>query len=157
MLDDTQMTVLELAARGYSCAQIVMLMGLRLLGRENPDLTRAMSGLAMGACIGSVCGALSGGLCLIAVHTAKGLEDERPFPLSRSLMGALVKWFTFEELGGGIKPECAEIFKAAGKSFDPSSSIPVSSCADLVARTWIKAVSILSENGLDPVLGRAEA
>ncbi|MDR2502952.1 MAG: C-GCAxxG-C-C family protein [Deltaproteobacteria bacterium] len=155
MLDDTRLQALELAAQGYSCAQIVMEMGLRLMGRQNPDLTRAMSALSMGARYGAICGALTGGLCLIAMHTAKGFERERALPMSTTLMGSLTKWFIVDELGGKIEPNCAEIFESRGDMFDLSSG-PAASCADLVARTWDKAVSILRENDLDPVLGRKQ-
>lgn len=157
MLDETRMLVLELAAQGYSCAQIVMLMGLRLMGRENPDLTRAMSALAMGARSGAICGALTGGMCLIAVHAAKGRDDERPEALNTAMMGALTKWFILEELGGKVEPDCAAIFEAGGRRFDAASSSPAAGCADIVARTWARAVGILGENGLDPTLGRDEA
>jgi hypothetical protein len=47
-MTDTQMLVLRLGGKGYSCAQIVIQGGLLCLGRENPDLLRAMAGLAHG-------------------------------------------------------------------------------------------------------------
>ncbi|MDR2945445.1 MAG: C-GCAxxG-C-C family protein [Candidatus Adiutrix sp.] len=157
MLDDAQMMVMELAGQGYSCAQIVMLGGLRLLGRENPDLVRAMSALSNGASCGDVCGALTGGLCLISLHTGQGLEDERPVPGARTLNRALVKWFRQEELRGRVAPTCAAIFESAGLAFEDGAMNPAVGCADLVAHTWVKALEILRDNGLDPTAGRLEA
>jgi len=157
MIDDTEMMVMELSGQGYSCAQIVMIGGLRLMARENPDLVRAMAGLANGASCGDLCGALTGGLCLMAVHTAKGLDDERPIPGARTLAGALIKWFTQEELKGRIRPTCRAIFESAGLNFEPGEMNPAAGCGDLVAHTWTKAVQILQENNIDPTLGRDES
>jgi len=156
MIDDTQMMVMELAGQGYSCAQIVVLGGLRLMGRENPDLVRAMSALANGASCGDLCGALSGGLCLISLHTGKGLEDERPVLGARTLNHALIKWFKQEELKDQVAPTCAAIFEAAGVAFQDGEMNQAVGCGDLVAHTWTKAIEILRDNGIDPTEGRPE-
>ena len=157
MIDDTQITVMELAGQGYSCAQIVMLMGLRIMGRENADLTRAMAALANGASSGDLCGALTGGLCLMSLHTAKGLDDERPALGGRTLAGALIKWFREDELKGRVAPTCRAIFESAGVDFTGNDMDPSAGCGDLVAHTWAKAVEILQENGFDPTEGRPES
>ncbi|MDR1044184.1 MAG: C-GCAxxG-C-C family protein [Candidatus Adiutrix sp.] len=157
MFDDTQMMVMELAGQGYSCAQIVVIGGLRLMGRENPDLVRAMGALASGASCGDICGALTGGLCLIALHTAKGLDDERPVLGAGMMSGALIKWFRQDELQDRVKPGCAAIFEAAGLSFEAGEMNPAAGCADLVAHTWSRAIQLLKENNLDPTLGRPES
>jgi len=157
MLDDTQMMVMELAGQGYSCAQIVILGGLGLMGRENPDLVRAMGALANGASCGDLCGALTGGLCLLSLHCGKGLEDERPQPGGRTLAGALIKWFRQEELKDQIPPTCRAIFEAAGQEFQNGEMNPAVGCADLVAHTWTRAVELLRDNNIDPSEGRPEA
>ncbi|UQZ88430.1 hypothetical protein C4J81_04080 [Deltaproteobacteria bacterium Smac51] len=156
MISESQMMVMELAGQGYSCAQIVIIGGLRLMGRENPDLVRAMSALANGASCGGLCGALTGGLCLIGLHTGKGLDDEQPLPGARTLAGALVKWFTAVELKGAIPPNCADIFEAAGQNFTCDDMDPSVGCGDLVAHTWTKAVELLRDNNIDPTEGREE-
>lgn len=150
-MDDTQMMVLELGSKGYSCAQIVVSGGLRLLGRENPDLVRAMAGLAQGVgCSGEICGALSGGACLIALHTAKGMDNEDPLPEGQPLMNELVEWFREEQCkGGGITCDAIlGIGSAAACAMDPQR------CGALVAGVWNKAVSLLLEKGIDPTIGR---
>lgn len=153
-MDDTQMMLFELAGQGYSCAQMVMIGGLRLMGRENPDLVRAMAGLAQGVgCSGEICGALSGGVCLIALHTAKGYDHEDPLPASAPLMDELVEWFRVEQCaGGGIT--CDAILGIAGGQGDACRGMDLSRCGDLVAQSWTKAVALLAENGVDPSLGR---
>jgi hypothetical protein len=126
------------------------------MGRENADLTRAMAGLAMGASCGDICGALTGGLCLISLHTCKGLEDERPHPLARTLLGALIKWFKFDELKGETKADCLHIFEKNGQKYDLMAN-PAESCADLVIHTWQKVMSLLTENQIDPTMGLSES
>ncbi len=157
MMDDTQIMVMELAGQGYSCAQIIIIGGLGLMGRDNPDLVRAMGALANGASCGVLCGALTGGLCLLSLHTGKGLDDERPLPGGKTLAGALIKWFRQVELGGRIAPTCEAIFEAAGQDYQSGAMNPAVGCADLVAHTWVRAVELLRDNNLDPAEGRPEA
>lgn len=152
-MDDAQMLVLELGSKGYSCAQMVLLGGLRLMGRDNPDLVRAMGGLAQGVgCGGEICGALSGGVCLVSLHMGKGHDAEEALPQGALVMDMLMEWFRAELCqGGGIT--CDAILGinqegAACRSMDPGR------CGALVAKTWLKAVSLLLENGIDPQAGR---
>lgn len=156
MNEDIKVDILQLAGLGYTCAQIVVIMGLRVMGRENPDLTRAMAGLAMGASCGSLCGALTGGLCLISLHAGKGLDDERPVLGHRLPLAALVKWFTQEELKGEVAPTCRAIFESTGQTLNLETGTPAASCGDLVADTYVKALALVAEHGLDPALGREE-
>jgi hypothetical protein len=155
MLDDTKMTIMELSAQGYTCAQIVVHMGLRLLGRENPDLIRSLGALAMGASCGDLCGALTGGLCLLSLFSGKGLVDERPLPGCKILYWSLIKWFKEEELEGKIKPTCLNIFEAQGLSLNLETAVPGASCADLVSHTFQKVLSLLQEMDIDPTEGRS--
>ena len=150
-MDDTQMMVLELGSQGYSCAQIVLAGGLRLMGRDNPDLIRAAGGLAQGVgCSGEICGALSGGVCLIALHAAKGLDTEEALPEGQVLMNALVEWFR-EELCGGGGITCDAIM---GSNDVSNRSMDAVRCGGMVGSVWNKAVTMLAEAGIDPTIGR---
>ncbi|MDR1657278.1 MAG: C-GCAxxG-C-C family protein [Deltaproteobacteria bacterium] len=157
MDDDTKQDILELAALGYTCAQIVVIMGLRVMGRENQDLIRSMTGLAMGASSGSLCGALTGGLCLISLYVGKGSDYERPVPGHRIPLSSLVSWFIHQELKGQTSPTCAAIFEAGGSTLDLNTAAPTAACAELVGDTYVKALSLIAEHGLDPTAGREEA
>ena len=55
----------ELKLRGYCCSQIIMELGLRKLGKENPDLIKAMAGLCGGMRQGKTCGIVSAAICLL--------------------------------------------------------------------------------------------
>jgi hypothetical protein len=123
------------------------------MGRDNPDLVRAAAGLAQGVgCGGEICGALSGAVCLIAMHTAKGADNEDPLPESVPLMSALVDWFRAEMCNGGAIT-CDAILGLDGKScgaMDPQR------CGDLVTAAYTKALELLVEYGIDPTEGRVE-
>ncbi len=158
-MNDTQMMVLELGGKGYSCAQIILAGGLRLMGRENTDLLRSMAGLAQGVgCSGGICGALAGGVCLIALHTGKGHDDETALENGPILMNELVEWFRQEKCGGG-DITCDAILgggPAYGKEDASCRTMEPVLCGGLVAAVWDKALSLLIENGVDPSQGRQE-
>lgn len=148
--------LLELGGKGYSCAQMVLIGGLRLMGRDNPELVRAMAGLAQGGgCSGELCGALSGGLCLIALHTAKGADAEEALAESVPLMDELVEWFRTELCKGGAIT-CDAILGAFSGDGPACRGMDASLCGNLVGRTWEKAVGLLVEAGIDPALGMEE-
>lgn len=151
-MDDAQLLVLELGGKGYSCAQMVLIGGLRLMSAENPDLVRAISGLAQGVgCSGGTCGALAGGVCLIGLHTGKGHDAEEPLPEAPLIMNTLVEWFR-EDLCAGGDITCDAILGvtqgAACHGMDPQR------CGALVAAVWTRAVGLLAEHGIDPTQGR---
>jgi len=41
MIDQTSLRMMQLAGQGYCCSQILILLALEGMGRENPDLVRA--------------------------------------------------------------------------------------------------------------------
>lgn len=102
---DDMMRMVELAQKGFYCSQILLRLGLEVQGKENPDLIRAMSGLAGGLGFsGDVCGALTGGACLLGLFAGRAADDEREDPRLNIMVGELVDWFS-EEYGrtyGGI-------------------------------------------------------
>lgn len=147
MMDDL-IRMLDLAGQGFHCSQILLFMGLDAQGKSNPDLIRAMAGLAggVGFC-GDICGALTGGACLLALYAGRGTPDEEEDPRLNILINELVEWFTveFSECYGGI--HCREIL-----ADDPRNQ--TSRCPELVTRTYEKVKSLLIENDFDLSEGR---
>ncbi len=145
---DELLKMLEFAGQGFHCSQILLFLGLDAQGKSNPDLIRAMSGLAggIGFC-GETCGALTGGACLIALYAGRGAPDEEEHPRLNVMIGDLVEWFTveFSQAYGGIL--CREILVE-----DPKNQL--TRCPDIVKRTYEKVKSLLVENGFDPSEGR---
>ncbi|MDR1945553.1 MAG: C-GCAxxG-C-C family protein [Desulfovibrio sp.] len=145
-MDDTQLMLMELSTKGYNCAQIVIIGGLRLMGRENPDLVRAMGGLVHGVGdSGEICGAISGAACLVSLHAGKGLDNEYPHPDGLLIMDELIGWFRDEMCDGG-EITCSAIMDAPERAMNRL-------CGRLLGASLRKATDLLSQYGIDPAGG----
>lgn len=144
-MDDILMKIMELKAKGYCCAQIILVLALEAQGKTNTDLVRSVGGLCYGVHAGEVCGALLGGTCLISLYTGKGSEQETPHDNSVMMIRELVDWFrgAADDEYGGIR--CDEIIDRY-----PDRSI----CGLIVADTYEKCMKILVGNGFDPAAGK---
>lgn len=133
----------ELKQQGFYCSQILLIMGMELQGKENPDLVAAMHGLAGGiGFAGETCGALTGGGCLLGLYAGKGAAEQDEDPRLLLMCQELASWFR-EEYGpryGGIC--CEDILAAGGKDMG-------SPCPAIVASTYQKIKELLVENGFD--------
>jgi len=145
---DELLRMLKLSGQGFHCSQILLSLGLEAQGKTNPDLIRAMAGLAggVGFC-GDTCGALTGGACLLALYAGRGIPDEEEDPKLNLMVSELMEWFTeeFSECYGGI--HCREIL-----ADDPANQLK--RCPDLVTRTYEKVKALLLENDYDLSEGR---
>ncbi len=133
----------ELKAQGFFCSQVLITLGLELQGKENPDLVRAMQGLAGGlGFTGETCGALTGGACLLGLYAGKGEPEEQENLRLNFMIEDLVKWFKagYGQEYGGIR--CDEIL--AGNPNNTGIRCPV-----MVAGTFQKVKDLLIENGFD--------
>ncbi len=134
--------MLELSGQGFYCAQILLILALEAEGKENPDLVRAMSGLNGGLGFsGNVCGALTGGCCLLGYFCGKGEAEEMEAPESSQVIGKFVEWFRgfTEEAYGGF--DCDRILEG-----DPSNKMR--RCPGIVEGVFRKCMEFLSEHGL---------
>ena len=145
---DEMIRMIQLAQQGFYCSQILIIMGLEAQGKENVDLVRSMSGLVGGLGFsGDVCGALTGGVCLLGLYAGKGLPEEPEDEKLNLMIGELVDWFR-EEYGqvyGGIR--CETIL-----GDDPRSRS--SKCPSLTLGTYEKVKALLLESGFNLVRGR---
>jgi len=146
MMDDLFLTLMRLKAKGFCCAQIILILALEAQGRSNADLVRSVGGLCFGINWGrEACGALSGGACLLSLYAGKGREEEMPDERLTLMMGEFVNWFSevaHNEYGGTRCDEILEKF--------PDRSI----CGRIVADTYRKCMDILVSRGFDPAIGR---
>ncbi len=142
MTNDT-VRMVELAVQGFYCSQILLIMGLEAQGKSDPDLVRAMSGLAGGlGFTGDVCGALSGGACLLGLYAGRGTPEEEEDEKLKLMVAELVDWFS-EEYGtlyGGI--HCEVIL-----GDDPRNR--TARCPNIVMGCYEKVKALLSEYGFD--------
>ncbi len=144
----------ELAQQGFHCSEILVFMGLEAQGKSNPDLIRAVSSLAGGVGFaGDICGALTGGVCLLGLYAGRASAEEDEDPRLRMMTSELLEWFSDEQQRryGGI--HCREILEE-----DPRN-MP-SRCPRIVSAVYRKARSILEEHGFNweigPELPRSE-
>lgn len=160
MSNDDTFRVFELSLQGFNCSQILMIVALEAQGKNSPEVVRAMSGLVSGCGTGKLCGALTGGCCVLGMyagvnsneHTLEGNEgisnelrhmqcakDALRFPQMRS---QLVEWFEnkYKAQYGGI--DCSEIIQDDAK-------LKMARCPQIVTETLLKIKEILAENGYD--------
>jgi len=138
-MNDTTMEMMRLAARGYSCAQIMILLALGERGEDNPALVRAMAGLAYGGGTGcGTCGALAGAWCLLGLYAGKGADGETEHPQLALMREEITEWFRARigEARGGIT--CEAVTGEEG----PAASRQ--RCGMLVAETYGRAMEILN-------------
>jgi C_GCAxxG_C_C family probable redox protein len=121
----------ELLTNGYCCSSVLVQMGLELKGEENKQLVETMSCLCGGVQNGLLCGALTGGACMMNLIA--------PENANREMVKELVEWFAdfYERKYGGIN--CEDII-----GDNPSNRVH---CSQIVEETYLKAKMILSDYG----------
>jgi len=144
-MDDQAIRLLQWAAKGYTCSQILLLMGLEAREETNPGLVRAMAGLAYGCGTGRAsCGALTGGCCLLALYAGKGSDAESGSDQLPAMLQDLSEWFA-ARVGDPANALTCEAF--VGQD-GPAASRP--RCGALVAETYAKVLEILQAYAFDP-------
>ena len=142
-MTDDMLRMIQLAGQGFHCSQILLFMGLEAQGKTNPDLIRAMSGLAGGlGFTGDTCGALTGGACLLGLYAGRGTPEEQEDEKLNLMISELVDWFSEEygKLYGGIR--CDIILG------DDLGNRPTR-CPNMVFGSYGKVKTLLSEYGFD--------
>ena len=148
-MDERTFEMMRLAARGYSCAQIMALLALQERDETNPALVRAMTGLAYGGGAGGgTCGVLAGAWCLMGLYAGRGSDPESEAPQLMPMLLEITDWFEnrIGQSRGGIT--CAAITGEDG----PAASRQ--RCGMLVAETYARVMEILIRNGFDPAGSR---
>ena len=141
-LDDMP-RIKELREQGFYCSQILVLMGLELQGKANPDLVRSMQSLAGGIGFsGNLCGALTGAACLLGLYAGKGKPEEEEDERLNLMLLDLVDWFklTIGNRYNGIN--CDVILE--GKKIN----IP-ERCPGIVQAAYQKAKELLVDYGFE--------
>lgn len=142
MTSDT-VRMIELAQQGFYCSQILLFLGIEAQGKNDPDLIRAMSGLAGGlGFTGDTCGALTGGACLLGLYAGRGTPEEQEDEKLNLMISELVDWFSEEygKLYGGIR--CEIIL-----GDDPGNR--TTRCPNIVFGSYGKVKALLGEYGFD--------
>lgn len=145
-MDDMLLRMLQLGQQGYTCSQIIILLGLELRAESNPGLVRAMGGLAYGCGSGhGNCGVLTGGCCLLALYAGKGSDEEIPSDGLELMLQELNDWFRQHTGCAPNDMSCDAIVGEAG----PKASRQ--RCGAILHQTYGKVMEILTANGIDPL------
>jgi C_GCAxxG_C_C family probable redox protein len=140
---DDLLRMQELQQQGFYCSQILLMLGLEAQGKHNPDLIRAMHALCGGlGFTGDICGALTGGTCLLGLYAGKGLPTEEEDFLLRVMIDELVEWFKTEygQMYGGIN--CTHILEDNPRN-------RATRCPAIVANVYQQVKELLVANGFD--------
>ncbi len=140
---DNMEQLITLRKQGFYCSQMILLQGMEQMGKSNPDLVRAMHGLAGGLGFsGELCGALTGGASLLGLYAGKGTPEQEEDPKLDFMIQDLVKWFKAEygEQFGGVR--CEGIL--AGNNQNKMTRCPL-----MVSGVIQKVNELLVENGFD--------
>jgi hypothetical protein len=134
--------ILELGRERYQCSQILVLLGLELQGRSNPDLVRAVHGLCAGMSAGETCGALTGGSCLLGLYAGRGETGEDDDPRLLFMLDQFVEWFRtgYGESYGSLR--CDDIV-------GPCAQHLAERCPAMVLGVFQKVKDLLVENGFE--------
>ena len=144
-MDDTLISMMQHAQKGYACSQIIMLLALETRGESNPGLVRAMSGLTYGCGAGKgACGALSGAGCVLALYAGRGADEEEESPQLMVMLEELTDWFVARVADPEGAITCESIVGEEGPEACRMK------CGALVAESFSKAMEILAANGFDP-------
>jgi len=141
--------MMELSYNGYYCSQIMLTLVLEAQGKTNPDLIRAMGGLANGCGFASgPCGTLTGAACLLSLYAGKGTDDEYQDECLTYMLNDLGEWFnrTYGERYGGIT--CETII---GDQTEMRQR-----CGTIVAETYAKVMEFLTAAGYDISEGKGK-
>jgi C_GCAxxG_C_C family probable redox protein len=122
-----------MCSEGLCCSSVIVKMGLHLRGEENPQLVSAVAGLCGGVHKGFLCGALTGGACMLSLFT----EDA---PELSAMTGELAEWFdsVYTEKYGSI--DCRRITNG-------DHVLSCERCPGLIEATYMEAKSILADYG----------
>lgn len=154
-MNETQIMIFELGSKGYSCAQILIIGALRIMGEDDEQLVRAMSALAQGVGnSGQICGALTGGLCVLSLYTAKGKDSEQPLKQEALLHEALITWFSEASCAGGAN-SCDAILGIEDKASSQARAMDTKRCGILLSQVWEQCLRLLQEYGIDPTMPRS--
>lgn len=129
--------IAELLSQKFHCSQVMMRVGMDALELEEPNLVKAMTGLAggLGGC-GKNCGALTGGVCMLSLFAGRGAPEEEADPELETMVSEYLAWF--EERFGSA--DCGDIIQG------DKANIPLT-CPDLIQACAQKALKLLEDYG----------
>lgn len=125
-MEDYQQKIMELNSKGYCCSQIMVQLGLNLIGKDNDELVNSVKGLCNGLFSGDLCGCLSAGAITLNLVL---LEKDVP-----QAVAELVEWF--KSVNGTVN--CSQLLEGKTKS---------KVCLPVLSQTYEKIREIYDDLG----------
>lgn len=145
-MSEAMFRMFELAQQGFSCSQILLQLGLEAQGKSDPDLIRAMAGLAGGMGFsGETCGALTGGACLLGLYAGKGTAEEQPREKFDLMVSELVDWFKDKHTSEYGGYNCSDIL-----GDELQYKLVSMKCGNIVSEVYEKVKELLLAHGIEP-------
>ena len=141
--------ILPWVRQGYCCSQLLVLLMLQAMGKENAALVRATQGLCHG--IGQSdgpCGLLTGGACALALATGKGSEEEVAHPMLTPLLHDYATWFEDRVAPYGGQ-RCGQVAAGLGAATADGRSPDPVACGGLLAECWEKLLELFQTYNID--------
>ncbi len=144
------MELLPWVRQGYCCGQLLMLLMLQAMDKENPDLVRAAQGLCHGIGMSDgPCGLLTGGAAALALVAGKGADGESAHPMLTPLLYDYAAWFDERTASYGGQ-RCSQIAQGLGASSGAAGEQPNPvACGELLAECWEKILELVQSYELD--------
>ena len=108
-MNDDAFRMMDLAMKGFQCSQILVQLSLEAQGKENPELVSAMTGLTGGMGCGRICGALTGGCCVLGLYAGKKAAEHNADDRLQAMLSSFVDWFEAEYTARYGSVECSGI------------------------------------------------
>jgi len=131
--------MIGLGGNGYNCSQIMLILAMEQEDKRNPEVVRAVSGLANGCgFFNETCGIMTGAACLISWYAGKGQDDEKESEKMLPMLQDIGRWFQ-DEIGNNHKgTKCKEI---VGDLVGTPEGKQI--CGGIIFRTYQKTMEIL--------------
>ncbi len=147
-MDEIMIRVMRLAGQGFHCSQILGTLALETRGGSNPELIRALAGLAYGCGTGQgTCGVLTGAACVLGLYAGKGGPGEEESPALALMLEELIDWFAAQAQAQGSKGGLT----CEGIIGDQVGRTQQQICGTLVAGAFVRLMELLQANGIDPL------
>ena len=149
-MNPVMMALMPWVRQGYCCGQLLTLLMLQAMERENPDLVCAAGGLCHG--LGhsdGPCGLLTSGAMALALAAGTAQDGVSPHPMQTPVIHEYAAWF-YERVAsyGGLR--CSQIARGLGASSGQQGEEPNPvACGELLAECWEKMLELVQNYELD--------
>lgn len=132
----------KLAAQGYCCSQILILIDLEARDLQNTELVKSMAGLCGGiGGSGKTCGIVTAGACLLGIYGGKGMAEENNNSNLSKMILEYIEWFESENRS----VDCCDIVGVDILEDIRKEGIYPVKCGNIMSKSYKKLKEILEK------------